>query len=291
MAVDHIPQDSLSPPNGPTDAGARSGVPSVQGAADSAVPGRVEWEQASAREAMPPAYGYPPAPYPYPVPPYFYPPPQFPYPPPQYAYPQPYPYPPAPPPALAPREGYAPEREHAQKPRRRGCGGDCPPPSDCGCEDECVCCFEVLITRVRVMEDQGGALSGGSGVGEPGDGGVFSDDMELVFNVLADGMGEVYPSLTSFISISKRHKWVAVNKVINRLPVPCGGTRTVSLVAEVMEVETTLVGGRAEVGSESGTIVLACGCPTVPAQILVRLAAGGQADQGEVLVEVTARQV
>ncbi|HST57116.1 MAG TPA: hypothetical protein VLK84_00420, partial [Longimicrobium sp.] len=163
------------------------------------------------------------------------------------------------------------------------------PSSDCGCQGDC--CFEVLISRVRVMEDQGGALSGGSGVGEAGDGGNFSDDMELVFNVLADGQGEVYPSLTSFISISKRHRWVAVNKVVNRLPVPCGGSRTVPLTAEVMEVETTVAGGRPEVGSESGTLVLSCGCPTVPAQILVRLAAGGQADQAEVLVEVTARQV
>ncbi|HVF72836.1 MAG TPA: hypothetical protein VM940_14635 [Chthoniobacterales bacterium] len=168
-------------------------------------------------------------------------------------------------------------------------GGDFGRPTECGCgcgpsceivSPDC-CCFEIVILRARVIEAQR--------IIEPADAGG-GGALELIFNVLADGQGEVYPSLASFIAIEQKQKWVAINKVIRKMCVRCGETRSVPLTVEVMEVEENVPGGRPEFGTNFGTLTLKCGCLIAPEQVAVDLSGGGVAG-GEVLVEVGARQI
>jgi hypothetical protein len=162
------------------------------------------------------------------------------------------------------------------------------PRHGCGCSPSCegappgCCCFEIVLVRARVIEDQTAPDLADAGAGNA---------LELIFNVLADGQGEVYPSLVSHIAIEKKQKWVSINKVIRKLCLPCGGgPRNVPLTVEIMEIETLAAGGRPEFGSNSGWITLQCGCqaPTVP--ISVELTGGGVTG-GEVMVEISARQI
>lgn len=164
------------------------------------------------------------------------------------------------------------------------------PPKEgrCGCEESCesvapgCCCFEIVLLRARVMEEQTmPEVADGAG---PGTG----NQLELIFNILADGEGECYPSLVSHIAIEKKQKWVSINKAIRKICLRCGETRNVQLTAEVMEIEENVAGGRPEFGSNFGSLTLKCGCPTVPAQISVELTGGG-ITKGEVLVEIGAR--
>lgn len=160
----------------------------------------------------------------------------------------------------------------------------------CGCEESCesvapgCCCFEIVLLRARVMEEQKmPEVLDGAG---PGTG----NQLELIFNILADGEGECYPSLVSHIAIEKKQKWVSINKTIRKICLRCGETRNVELTAEIMEIEENPAGGRPEFGSNFGSLILKCGCPTVPAQISVVLSGGG-ITEGEVLVEIGARPV
>lgn len=160
----------------------------------------------------------------------------------------------------------------------------------CGCGTSCqttaqgCCCFEIILLRARVMVEQSlPEVADGAG---PGTGNA----LELIFNVLADGEGECYPGLASYLPIEKKQKWVSINKVIRKLCIPCNETRNVALTCEIMEVEELAIGGRPEFGTEFGTLSLKCGCPTVPAQITVELSGGGITG-GEILCEIGARQI
>lgn len=160
----------------------------------------------------------------------------------------------------------------------------------CGCEPNCetiapdCCCFEIILLRARVMVEQGmPEIADGAG---PGTG----NQLELIFNVLADGEGEVYPSLVSHIAIEKKQKWVWINKRLRKICIRCNETRTVPLTVEIMEIEENVAGGRPEFGTNFGSLTLKCGCPTVPEQVSVELTGGGITG-GEILVEIGARQL
>lgn len=160
----------------------------------------------------------------------------------------------------------------------------------CGCEPSCdgipagCCCFEVVLLRALVYEEQKmPEVADGAGPGQ-------GNALELIFNVLADGEGECYPGLTSNVPIEKKQGWVAINKKIRKMCIRCGETRTVPLTVEVMEVEELAVGGRPEFGANFGSLTLRCGCPTAPAIIEVHMTGGG-ITEGKVWVEVGARQI
>ena len=156
------------------------------------------------------------------------------------------------------------------------------------------CCFDIFISRVKVTESQFDLLSGN--ITEPGDGAdvpfpapLLSPFMELIFHVIADGEGAVYPNLMSPMQLSKKTGWSSVNKKIRQISV--NGTKAVPIVVEAREVEQAFnIDGQAEYGSSSvNHLNLACGCPVVPIQIPVKLNAGGTTG-GAVEVEVTARE-
>lgn len=160
----------------------------------------------------------------------------------------------------------------------------------CGCEPSCdgtpagCCCFEVVLLRALVYEEQKlPEIADGAGPGQ-------GNALELIFNILADGEGECYPGLTSNFPIEKKQGWVAINKRIRKICIRCGETRSVPLTVEVMEIEELAAGGRPEFGSNFGSLTLRCGCPTAPAIVEVHMTGGG-ITEGKVWVEVGARQI
>lgn len=164
------------------------------------------------------------------------------------------------------------------------------PERPCGCEPSCdgipagCCCFEVVLLRALVFEEQKmPEIADGAGPGQ-------GNALELIFNVLADGEGECYPGLTSNLPIEKKQGWVAINKKIRKICIRCGEMRSVPLTVEVMEVEELAIGGRPEFGANFGFLTLRCGCPTTPAVIEVHMTGGG-VTEGKVWVEVGAKQI
>lgn len=164
------------------------------------------------------------------------------------------------------------------------------PGRDCGCGPSCdgipagCCCFEVVLLRALVFEEQKlPEIADGAGPGQ-------GNALELIFNVLADGEGECYPGLTSNLPIEKKQGWVAINKKIRKICIRCGEVRSVPLTVEVMEVEELALGGRPEFGANFGSLSLRCGCPTTPAIIEVHMTGGG-VTEGKVWVEVGAKQI
>jgi len=160
----------------------------------------------------------------------------------------------------------------------------------CGCGPKNCCCFDIYISRARVIKDQSG-LPPIPLIDEPGDGDlgvldVTNKQMELLLHATANGFSGLFPSLTSYIGISQSQGWVPVNKKITQVSV--SGSKAVPVMVEVREVETMALGGRAEYGSSDVAYLnLACGCPSMPLVFPVSLTGGGNAG-GIVEVEVTA---
>lgn len=147
---------------------------------------------------------------------------------------------------------------------------------------EC-CCFEIILFRARVLKDQGGL-----GSTEPGDGGLLSKNMELIFGATADGFSGVYPTISSHVSMSENSGWHIFNQKIALV----SGGQAIPVSTSAREVETTAVGGRPEYGnSETAYLNLECECPVIPLQFSVKLSAGGITKRGEVLIEITAKKV
>lgn len=161
----------------------------------------------------------------------------------------------------------------------------------CGCGRSCdgvpagCCCFEIVLLRALVFEEQKlPEIADGAGPGQ-------GNALELIFNVLADGEGECYPGLTSFTPIEKKQGWVAINKKIRKICIRCDETRIVPLTVQVMEVEELAVGGRPEFGENTDMqLSLRCGCPTAAVIVPVHMTGGG-ITEGKVWVEVGAKQI
>ena len=154
------------------------------------------------------------------------------------------------------------------------------PGTGCECNSKNCCCFDIYLTRVRIIDDQGNI--------EPADGGIVSQYMEMIFNVVAGEFSGIHPSLVAPMQISRKLGWVSVNKKISSISVK--GTKSIPVVVEAREV-----GGTAELRPEFGTshvsqLNIACGCPVVPIQIKVELNAGGRAG-GVIEAEISAKEV
>ena len=159
--------------------------------------------------------------------------------------------------------------------------------NDCNCnggyKSKC-CCYELILSRVRVIKDQGKLL-------EQSDGGIIDSKMEMIFYASADGVGVVHPNLTSWIQIGEKSNWLPVNRLINRISFPENSTKTVQLNLEAMEFETTPTNlnpltSRPELGSNSSIMNINCSCTPPPVIIEVRLddyGKGGGIVEGEII--------
>lgn len=158
---------------------------------------------------------------------------------------------------------------------------------DRGCaKPACCCCFEIFISRVRVIYGQGPT--------EPGDGGIISQYLETFVAVTVDDITVLAGGLMQPIKISaKGSHWLNVNRSIKTVTVK--GTKSFATMAEAREVggNTALENAaelRPEFGSSSVTqLVLTCGAPVVPLQLRVDMTGGGNGG-GTIEVEVSARE-
>jgi len=158
------------------------------------------------------------------------------------------------------------------------------PDQGCGCSKGCgdeikpKCCVQVYISKVRVLEGQ--SLPEGAD----------KNQLELIIAVQAQESWGLVPGLSSNIGVNAKSGWVAVHGPVNKFCVPCDQPLTIPLFVEVMEVETTIAGGRPEFGSNTGAIVLRCDCEVISQRIEVNLNGGGTTG-GRVEVEISAKKV
>jgi len=155
-------------------------------------------------------------------------------------------------------------------------------------EKDC-CCYEIILYKARVIKDQGGALST-----EPTDGGIGSEQMELIFGVTADGFNGVYPGLTSHVTMSEKSGWHIFNQKIALV----SGNQSIPVSASAREVEVSTnplvipLEGRAEFGtSDTAYMNLKCDCPVLPIQFDISLTGGSVNKRGLVMVEIIAKKV
>jgi len=159
---------------------------------------------------------------------------------------------------------------------------------DHGCaKPVCCCCFEIFISRIRIIDGQGPL--------EPGDGGLISQFLEPFVAVTVDDITVLAGSLMQPIKISaKGSHWLNINRVIKTVTVK--GTKSFPTMAEAREVggntaADNVLEARPEFGSSSVTqLILTCGAQVVPLQLRVDMTGGGNAG-GTIEVEVSAREV
>lgn len=158
---------------------------------------------------------------------------------------------------------------------------------DRGCaKPTCCCCFEIFISRVRVIE--------GQGLLEAGDGGLISQFLETFVAVTVDDITVLAGGLMQPIKISaKGSHWLNINRTIKTVTVK--GSKSFPTMAEAREVGGNTAAENAlelrpEFGSSSVTqLMLTCGAPVVPLQLRVDMTGGGNGG-GAIEVEVSARE-
>ena len=161
------------------------------------------------------------------------------------------------------------------------------PGIDRGCaQPACCCCFEIFISRIRVIE--------GQGLLEPGDGGLLSQFLETFVAVTVDDITVLAGGLMQPIKISaKGSHWFNINRMIKTVTVK--GTKSFPTMAEAREVGGNTVAdnaleARPEFGASSVTqLILTCGAQVVPLQLRVDMTGGGNGG-GAIEVEVSARE-
>lgn len=152
-------------------------------------------------------------------------------------------------------------------------GVDIKPTTQSCCASQC-CCFDVIISRARVLKEQSGPIPI-PGIDEPGDADLGPLDplnkyMEMQFNVVAADLSALAPSLGSFLPMNRAGNYQPIGRKIGTLTV--NGSRSVPVMAEAREVETSVLGGRAEHGaSETSYLQLTCGCPVIPVMLQISL--------------------
>lgn len=159
---------------------------------------------------------------------------------------------------------------------------------DKGCaQPACCCCFEIYISRIRIIDGQGPL--------EPGDGGLVSQFLEPFVAVTVDDITVLAGSLMQPIKISaKGSHWLNINRIIKTVSVK--GSKSLPVMAEAREVggntaADNVLEARPEFGSSSVTqLILTCGAQVVPLQLRVDMTGGGNGG-GTIEVEVSAREV
>lgn len=142
----------------------------------------------------------------------------------------------------------------------------------CGCgEKPPTCCIQLYMSRVRAIHGQG------------------EGELELIFAVSALDQCGLFPSLSSYMSISpKGANWVPIFAPIGKFCVPCNGTLVVPIVAEALE-GGGFGEGKPEKGSTGSQIALRCDCDIVPIVLSISLGGTSGSKKGEVEVEVRGR--
>ncbi len=155
----------------------------------------------------------------------------------------------------------------------------------CGCKEEsqgCVsndcCCFDIVMTHVRVLAMQPLELddSNANPWGE----------MEVkMFAYLDGGIGAVIPSMFSNLTLRKliQHPGlkVSVNRVIGNVCLTKGKSKIITIGVDAIEDDAGLIeratGGRDEEGSNSVTMSLDCCCTSpITATMDIFFTSGGQ---------------
>lgn len=169
--------------------------------------------------------------------------------------------------------------------------GDCSEGGLCECTAPDCCCFEIVMTGVRVLGMQPLEL-------EDSPANPWADIEVQMFAYLDGGIGAVIPSLFSTIPLGKliQHpgNWVTIERRIGIICLPKGRTRLVRVHCDAIESDKGLLerltGGRDEEGSGSGMMQLDCCCSAEPTLVFdVQFTAGGQGG-GAIEVAFAARR-
>jgi hypothetical protein len=161
--------------------------------------------------------------------------------------------------------------------------------SPCDCVSKNCCCFDIVMSTVRVLAMQPLELadSGANPWGE----------LEIqMFAYLDGGIGTVIPSMFSTLSLRKLLQFpgikVRVDRTIGTVCLAKGKTKTITIGVDAIESDAGLLeritGGRDEEGSNSATMILDCCCSVPPSVSFdVSFTSGGQGG-GAIGVEFTA---
>jgi hypothetical protein len=171
----------------------------------------------------------------------------------------------------------------------------------CG-KETCVspaCCeMEFVFKRVRMTSGQTGTDAVYDSETTTGLAGAKLG-MEMLFYASLEGVGIIVPNqIWGAMRISKRKKrpgvWYEIDRVINRVSVPCGTTKTYPYVLQAIEKEIGLAenaaGGMDEFGLVEGEVRLSCSCDPVYVTVPIPLDGGG-AGGGELEVIFEIRRV
>lgn len=164
----------------------------------------------------------------------------------------------------------APHRESGKE-----CGCECTAP---GC-----CCFEIRLAKVRAAKPQ-------FEIPDTGDIPVpvpLINALEVSFYLTVDGIGFLFPGIGSTMDLRANGlpggpgPWVVIERVINRVCLPRGVTKTIDVLAEVREHDEGAerpLAFKDELGEGRGSITLDCCMAEIfpPMPIDVHLLHGGE---------------
>jgi hypothetical protein len=170
---------------------------------------------------------------------------------------------------------------------REGVKDDCGE-SPCGCVSSSCCCFDIVMTYVRVLAMQPLEL-------------VDSNanpwaEIEVKMFAHINGVGAVIPSMFSTLSLRKLVSdpglKVTIGRTIGNVCLKKGRPKMITITVDAIEEDSGLAeratGGRDEEGSSSGTMVLDCCCSTPPTLAFdIPFTSGGQG-RGAIEVGFTA---
>lgn len=170
---------------------------------------------------------------------------------------------------------------------REGVRDDCGE-SPCGCVGTSCCCFDIVMTYVRVLAMQ--PLEAVDSNANPW------AEIEVKMFAHINGVGAVIPSMFSTLSLRKLISdpglKVTIGRTIGNVCLKKGRPKVITIVVDAIEEDSGLAeratGGRDEEGSSSGTMVLDCCCSTPPTLAFdIPFTSGGQG-RGAIEVGFTA---
>ena len=104
------------------------------------------------------------------------------------------------------------------------------------------CDIDMTMFKVRVTQGQG----------------IAEGKLELRITGIADGSTEVWPSSTGYDQLKDGGPWETIDEHISTITLTQGSVRTVSVTADVLEIDGGLLGAD-DYGSATSTIEIACG--------------------------------